>query len=183
MLRRAQPSDESAVVRIHVDSWRSAYRGILSDEFLNDGLVADRRALWHERFANLNRADQLILVSGDGTEIRGFACVLFDADGECGSLLDNLHVAPGLKGKGLGRELMAAAAGQVEQRAIRPALHLWVYEKNAAARGFYERMGGQLSTSIVEPTADGNEVKVLRYVWQDLSILTRAGGEGSLGGR
>jgi len=34
MLRLAQVSDERAVARLHADSWRTAYRGILRDDFL-----------------------------------------------------------------------------------------------------------------------------------------------------
>jgi GNAT superfamily N-acetyltransferase len=174
MLRRAQLSDESAIVRLHVDSWRSAYRGILRDEFLDGALPADRSELWKARFASLNRADQLILVSAERGEIQGFACVFFDADGEWGTLLDNLHVLPGLKGKGLGRELLSAVAQHVQHSGHRQLLHLWVFEKNAAARRFYERLGGALTTCITERTPDGDEANVLRYVWRDLSVLTQA---------
>jgi ribosomal protein S18 acetylase RimI-like enzyme len=174
MLRHAQLSDESAVARLHVESWRSAYRGVLRDEFLDGAVVADRGGLWKARFAELNRADQLILVSEEGGDLQGFACVFFDADAEWGTLIDNLHVVPGLKGKGLGRELMGAVAQHLQRSGYRQLLHLWVFEKNAAARGFYERLGGTIATRITEATPDGDEAEVLRYFWPDLSFLTQA---------
>jgi GNAT superfamily N-acetyltransferase len=180
MLRRAQPTDETAIARLHVDSWRSAYRGILRDDFLDGALVANRRDIWRARFSALNRADQLILVSEEQGEIQGFACVFFEADAEWGTLLDNLHVVPGLKGKGLGRVLMSAVAQHLQRSSHRQLLHLWVFEKNTAARGFYDRLGGTISTHITEATPDGDEANILRYVWQDLSILTHPGEGGAI---
>jgi len=34
--------DEAAIARLHADSWRAAYRGILRDDFLDDTVVANR---------------------------------------------------------------------------------------------------------------------------------------------
>ena len=105
-LRRAQAADEPAIAWLHADSWRTAYRGILRDDFLDGALAANRRRLWSGRFCEINREDQLIILSEELGEIRGFACAFLDADPEWGTLVDNLHVIPGLKGRGLGRQLM-----------------------------------------------------------------------------
>jgi ribosomal protein S18 acetylase RimI-like enzyme len=173
MLRLAQVSDEAAVARLHAVSWRTAYRGILRDDFLDGAVVANRRELWGTRFAEINRTDQLILVSEEGGEIQGFACAYLDADPEWGTLVDNLHVVPGLKGKGLGRQLMAAVAEDVQRHALNAVLHLWVYEQNAQARRFYERLGGLVTASLAEPAPDGSRVNVLRYSWQELTFLAQ----------
>jgi GNAT superfamily N-acetyltransferase len=173
-LRRAQPADEAAIARLHADSWRTAYRGILRDEFLDGAVVANRRELWSARFSDLNRADQLILVSEERGEIQGFACAFFDADSEWGTLLDNLHVVPGSKGQGLGRELIFAVAENVRRYGHHPRLHLWVYEQNAGARRFYERLGGSATTCVAESAPDGSQVSALRYVWRELSLLARS---------
>ena len=171
MLRLAHVSDEPAVARLHADSWRTAYRGILRDDFLDGAVVANRRELWSARFAEINRTDQLILVSEECGEIQAFACAYLDADPEWGTLVDNLHVVPGLKGKGLGRKLMAAVAEDVQRHALHPVLHLWVYEQNDQARRFYERLGGLVSTCVAEPAPDGSRVNVLRYGWRALTFI------------
>ena len=171
MLRLAQAADEPAVARLHAESWRTAYRGILRDDFLDGAVAANRRELWSTRFSEINRADQLILVSEEGEEIQAFACAYLDADPEWGTLVDNLHVVPGLKGKGLGRLLMAAVAEDVQRHGLHPVLHLWVYEQNAQARRFYERLGGLVTTCVAKTTPDGSRVNVLRYGWRELSFL------------
>ena len=172
-LRRAVAADEAAIARLHADSWRTAYRGILRDDFLNDTVVENRRELWSTRFAQIGREDQLILVSEERGEIQGFACAFFDADPEWGTLLDNLHVIPGLKGRGLGRQLIAAVAENVRQNGEHSALHLWVYEQNTQARGFYERLGGVITEVVAEAAPDGSRVNALRYAWRELSFFTR----------
>lgn len=172
-LRRAVAMDEAAIARLHADSWRTAYRGILRDDFLDETVVANRRELWRTRFSEIGREDQLILVSEERGEIQAFACAFLDADPEWGTLLDNLHVIPGLKGKGLGRQLMAAVAENVRQHADHSLLHLWVYEQNTQARGFYERLGGVITDSVAEEAPDGSRVNALRYAWRELSFFAR----------
>jgi GNAT superfamily N-acetyltransferase len=171
MLRRARAADEAAVARLHADSWRSTYRGILRDEFLDGAVVADRRDLWRTRFADLDRADQLLWVNDEGGEIQGFACAFIAADPEWGTLLDNLHVRPGLKGRGLGRGLMLAVAEHIQSLEHPPLMHLWVYEGNDNARRFYETLGGVCTACVAELAPDGAQVNALRYSWRDLSLL------------
>jgi GNAT superfamily N-acetyltransferase len=172
-LRRAVVADEPAIARLHADSWRTAYRGILRDDFLDDTVVANRRALWSTRFAEIDREDRLILVSEERGEIQAFACAFFDADPEWGTLLDNLHVIPGFKGRGLGRQLISAVAANVLRHGLHSMLHLWVYEQNTQARGFYDRLGGVVTGCIAEAAPDGSRVNALRYAWRELSFLAQ----------
>jgi len=172
-LRCAQAADEAAIARLHADSWRTAYRGILRDDFLDGTVVANRRALWSTRFSEIDREDQLILVSEESGEIRAFACAFLDADPEWGTLLDNLHVIPGLQGRGLGRQLMAKVAENIQRRGLHATLHLWVYEQNIPARGFYERLGGLIIDCVAEAAPDGSRVNALRYGWRELSLLAQ----------
>ncbi len=175
-LRAAQPGDAPAIAMLHANSWRSAYRGILGDEFLDGVLDENRRAVWASRLCDEPQGNQIILVDEDAGQIHGFACAFIDADPEWGTLLDNLHVVPDLKGQGLGRRLMAAIAAAVLQAASKPMLHLWAYEKNLAARRFYERLGGVVTASEEEPTPDGARATVVCYFWPQLSQLAACAG-------
>jgi GNAT superfamily N-acetyltransferase len=143
---------------------------------LDGPLLADRQALWRGRFAELNRIDQIVLVDEEAGKIQGFACAFLDADPEWGTLLDNLHVVPEYKGNGLGHQLMAAVADQI-LKLNRTRLHLWAFEQNHAARRFYERLGGVITTSHVESAPDGREVNAVRYCWSDLANVQWARGK------
>ena len=169
-IRVAEPADADAIAQLHAHSWHTAYRGILSDDFLDGPLVENRRALWRDRFAEANRTGQLVLVDELAGQIQGFACAFLDADPEWGTLLDNLHVVPECKGKGLGRQLMLHVANRlIEVGCTR--LHLWAFEQNHAARRFYERLGGVMTMRQAESAPDGREVNAVRYCWSDLGGL------------
>jgi len=170
-IRMAELADANAVAQLHTHSWQTAYRGILRDDFLEGPLRENRRALWHGRLSELNRADQFVLVDEHEGEIRGFACGFLDADPEWGCLLDNLHVVPELKGQGLGRQLMKEVAGRVLHSTSTGRLHLWAYEQNLAARRFYEQLGGVITLRHAEPALDGTQVNAVRYCWSELASL------------
>jgi GNAT superfamily N-acetyltransferase len=169
-IRVAEAADADVIAMLHARSWHTAYRGILSDDFLDGPLLADRRALWRVRFAGANQADQMVLVDEEGGNIQGFACAYLDADPDWGTLLDNLHVVPECKGKGLGRQLMAEVAHRI-LKLNRTRLHLWAFEQNHAARRFYERLGGVVTTNHAEAAPDGREVNAVRYCWSDLAVV------------
>jgi GNAT superfamily N-acetyltransferase len=170
-IRVAELTDAVAIAQLHTQSWQTAYRGILSEDFLQDSLPENRRLLWHTRLSDTDRADQLVLLDEQDGTVRGFGCAFLEADPEWGCLLDNLHVVPDLKGKGLGRQLMAAVAQRVLLSNPRSRLHLWAYERNLGARRFYERLGGVITERHAELAPDGNQVNAFRYCWSDLSGL------------
>lgn len=110
-VRPAMLSDAIAIADLHAESWRSTYRGILGDAFLDGPVIQDRRKLWEARLSRSPMPDtQLVRVIEDGGVLTAFVCALLDADPEWGALLDNLHVSPSSKGQGLGRRLMAEVA-------------------------------------------------------------------------
>ncbi|HEY0747503.1 MAG TPA: GNAT family N-acetyltransferase [Steroidobacteraceae bacterium] len=181
-IRAAVLSDAASIASLHASSWQTAYRGILQQDFLDGPVIANRRQLWERRLCADPPQGQFILVSDQGGEIQGFACAFLDADPEWGTLLDNLHVAPRQKGRGLGGQLMAVVAQTVLRDGLIPRLHLWVYEKNLPARRFYERLGGSATDCVVEPAPDGGHVTAIRYAWRPLGDLAaRCGHDGSLG--
>jgi len=175
-IRAAEPSDAAAIARLHAVSWQTAYRSILRDDFLDGPVLSNRSELWSARFHGPARADQIVLVEDCAGEIQGFACAFLDADPEWGTLLDNLHVAPFLKGKGLGRRLLCEVAQRVLQHNSCLRMHLWAYEQNLAARRFYEQLGGEVTEQVAEQAPDGTELNAVRYCWSDLRGLAGQGG-------
>jgi GNAT superfamily N-acetyltransferase len=174
-IREAGIADAGAIAQLHARSWQNTYRGILSDDFLAGPVLPNRLALWNSRFFGPQPAGQIIVVDDCGGEIQGFACAFCDADPEWGTLLDNLHVVPNLKGKGLGRRLMSEIAQHVLKDSTCLRLHLWAYEKNLEARRFYERLGGQNTALVNEPAPDGAQLNAVRYSWSDVSALIARG--------
>jgi GNAT superfamily N-acetyltransferase len=170
ILREATIKDSEQIALLHAQSWQVHYRGILREEYLNNMVQEDRLQLWHNRLLH-PKPNQYVLVAEEKPVICGLACLYANYDPVWGSLLDNLHVLPPYKGRGIGRRLLlSAAAWSYHQNPVMP-LHLWVYVKNESARGFYASLGGvHEETQQVENPGGGN-AEVCLYIWRDVATL------------
>ena len=172
VIRPATEADAASVAAIHVASWRDAYAGILSAEFLNGPIEADRLAVWSQRLQD-RRSAQLVDIACDlAGQPFGFVCGYRDSDPRWGSLIDNLHVLPQSRGGGVGERLLRGAARQLAANGADSGLHLWVFEANVAALRFYQRLGGRVveRTNSHIPAAGGKPV--LRVHWPSLAQVS-----------
>jgi GNAT superfamily N-acetyltransferase len=172
--RSAGAGDAEAIAALHAESWRRHYRGAYSDVFLDGDVFNDRARVWTERLRTDDNASYTV-VGEDDAGIAGFAHVIFGADPEWGALLDNLHVKPQHKRRGIGSELFGLIALPVIDR--NTPLYLWVLERNTNARAFYEaRRGVRVERAPVSaPGGVASRIvgspRKLRYAWSDPSVL------------
>lgn len=173
--REASLSDASAIGRLHVDSWRETYAGILPDQLL-DGLSAEARsAMWSSVLEEPAGSRQTaVFVAETRGEIVGF--------GACGGQRDEtlrdrgfaaeigaVYVRKSHQGAGIGRCLMGRMAGKLLEQGRRTA-SLWVLQDNVSARNFYETMGGSVVGERVGAQA-GATLREVAYGWSDLAAL------------
>lgn len=153
-------ADAQLIARMHAQSWASAYRGILPEDFLDREVSADREKHWLARFEELaNDAGEVLVAFQDDQPI-GFVCLI--APDENGSVLvDNLHALPGARGSGLGTAMLGFAKKWARDRSA-TSLHLFVLEPNLAAIGFYESRGWRLAGR-KDDTMGGIDITALRY--------------------
>jgi hypothetical protein len=163
-IRYGTPEDADAIAALHAESWRSAYRGLIPDEDLGEALDGERLQFWRARFAAPDADRRVVFLAMADGLIVGFACVLADVEPEHESLLDNLHVKPGWRGRGIGARLLNEA--RLWSAAIAPGepMHLWVLEGNLAARRFYRSQGGVEEDRRVEHRG-GMAIVSLRCKW------------------
>lgn len=161
----AGASDVTALAEVHTESWRSAYRGLLPDAYLDGPILEDRRRFWARRMSEPVTDRRLVLKATDADTLVGFVCAALDVDPTWGARIENLHVAPSRKGEGIGLALFESARGWITQRAPGQPMHLWVLEGNVAARRFYERQGGVVADRKVIDVTDGIAVPEVRYTW------------------
>lgn len=169
-LRQAVTSDAETIAALHTESWRSAYRGILSDDYLDGTIFDERKAYWQEGLNAPQPERRFVLLAEQAGEAVAFVSVFLDEEPGFGALLHNLHVRPALKGQGLGKLLMAEAAKWTLAQHTNQ-MHLWVFEANREARKFYEALGGRVVGEDFASVAGNVERKLLRYFWNDLTIL------------
>lgn len=167
MVRRARPADAASIGAVHVAAWRSAYAGVLPDEYLAR-MSAARQAAYYD--ADI-RAGGGVFVATSGSVV-GFATAgrarrSGIAEGE----VHTLYVLDDYRDQGIGRALLQAAASHLKSLGCRSAF-LWVLSGNGA-KWFYQRMGGrpgmQAFTSV-----GGVRVPQTAYVWDPIEAMLPA---------
>jgi ribosomal protein S18 acetylase RimI-like enzyme len=171
IIRDATVKDVAAIAALHADSWRSGYRTILSDDYLEKEVYRERLAVWQERFSRTCQKAMFVMVAEANLTVVGFVCVFPDEDSVFGSFLDNLHVAPRMTGQGIGRKLLSEAVRHLATNGSRSGLYLWVIEQNERARRFYEKAGARVVGSKANTMPDNTHVVALRCYWNSPETL------------
>ena len=171
LVRAGTEADVGSIADLHTQSWRAAYRGILSDYYLDGAAHEDRLTSWQKRYSDQHANPMLVMVAELDGELAGFICIFPDEDAVFGSLLDNLHIAPNLTGSAIGRRLVSEAVKRLIVESPGSGMYLWVFARNHGARRFYERAGAIAADSAEKPMPDGNRVLSVRYHWPDPAIL------------
>jgi GNAT superfamily N-acetyltransferase len=167
-IEEAVPADAAAIAALHAESWRTAYRGFLPDTFLDGPVFDERLQFWMARMAAPDPHRRLVIKAVSDDRMLGFACVVLDADEKWGALLDNLHVRPDLKGRGIGKRLFDRARAWIATVEPDRCMHLTVIEANQYARRFYDREGGRIVERLMAEHVPGTHVPILRYLWDPL---------------
>jgi GNAT superfamily N-acetyltransferase len=174
--RTAGHGDAKAIAALHADSWQRHYRIAYTDHFLEDEAAGFLLDIWTGRFDRPDPGRRTILAETDGSLV-GLAHTVLDDNPAWGALLDNLHVAYGLKRQGVGTQLLSLTARTVLAERPGSGLYLWVLEKNVNARAFYDARGGSCveARAVLPPGGDQGRLNGkpigLRYAWPDPSTL------------
>jgi|SRR5215813_5164957 len=172
VFRDGTPSDAHAIAHLHAESWCLAYRGILSDHYLDQQVHADRLTGWQKRLpttADASSSKMLLILALDSGKLLGFSCAFSEHDSSYGSYLDNLHVAPGLTGRGIGSGLLRLTMERLRDSGSKSGLYLWVLERNTRARRFYQHHGAtEITPAVLIPMPDGQSLPEVRCFWPKL---------------
>ena len=163
--------DATEASRMHADTWRSSYRGLVPDELL-DGLSPSRwENGWRRGFESLDPA-RVVHVAEITGRIVGFAGGGRARPGAPPGYLGEvyaLYVHPTQQGKGIGRRLLRAVAEGLVERGLVPIV-IWTLSNNPGSRGFYEARGGAVVGEKRE-AFDGYELSEVGYGWRDPAPL------------
>ena len=159
MVRMATIEDAETIALIHVRSWQTAYEGIVPAQFLAALSIQERANMWRKVISEYHGI--VLLAASPHGEV-GF--ISFgpsrDEDGREKAEIYAIYVLPQFWHQGIGRELLDEAERRLKGFS---AFTLWVLEKNARARRFYEARGFRLDGSRKEDTIGGVLLTELRY--------------------
>ncbi|MCL6603662.1 MAG: GNAT family N-acetyltransferase [Paenibacillus sp.] len=143
-VRLASVNDIEGIARVHVDSWKSTYHGILPDTVLANISIETRINNWKLILNNLHQDEVIYIIEDDSGNIVGFVhggkCREMEYDFE----LYALYLLKTAQGNGYGKLLFNKIVQTLQQRNYQ-SLMLWVLEENPSIY-FYKRLGGQYIT-------------------------------------
>jgi L-amino acid N-acyltransferase YncA len=167
-IREATKQDIPSIASVHVASWQSTYRGIVSDTFL-DSLKTEQ---FIQRWESIFKKNPLVLVAeNDENKVVGFISGgpsrfpehPFEAE------LYAVYLLKDVQRQGTGKKLLLELVRRLVSRGYRSML-VWVLKKNPA-RKFYEKMGG---TPVTENLIDigGQKHPEMAYGWHSLQDIS-----------
>ena len=171
-IRPAVADDAAPIAKVHVDSWRTTYKGIVPDDYLN-GLSYERsQKRWLERFQQGGGGLSTYVAQDQAGDVVGFACGSDNRedDADYTGELQAIYLLASSQGQGIGHMLVRAVAQALNQRGHR-SMVVWVLAANPAC-GFYEAIGGQ---SVRQKTIriGGVDLNEVQYGWKDVSVLLK----------
>jgi ribosomal protein S18 acetylase RimI-like enzyme len=171
IIREAVPADAQAIARVNVDTWRTAYTGLVPADFLADLSYEHSEQLWYDRLVEAGQTGTFAYVGENAAgQIVGFAIGGPEREGDPNyrGELYGLYILEEYQRQGLGRRLVSTVAERLVKQGLDSML-IWVLADNQA-RGFYETLGGQ---SLYQKYITVGRARLLEvaYGWQDISRL------------
>jgi GNAT superfamily N-acetyltransferase len=169
LIRHAQVSDASAIARVSVDTWRSAYHGIVPEQYLASLAYDDRAERFRGTLADPD-AETCCYVAEDDSEVVGFAWggPRREGDERYSGELYAIYVLAERQRAGAGRALVRTVAADLLWRGMRSML-IWVLAANPSRR-FYEALGGKPAGQ-TEIEIGGARLVEMAYGWDDVTSL------------
>lgn len=163
-IRKAILSDAKGIAKVHVNSWKTTYANIVSDEYLSNLSYESREKMWTNAIPN---GDVYVAESHEGI-IVGFSKGGKERsnkyngyDGE----IYAIYILKEYQGKGIGKALVKPVIDEIKGMGLNSMLVLVL--KDNISRLFYESLGGR-KIDTVEVEIGGKKFSELVYGWEDI---------------
>ncbi len=172
-IRPAQPEDAPAIAHVHVESWRTTYKGLMPDETLANLSAERRETFWRDVISNHDSNNFVYVAETDAGQVVGFASGGPEREnhpvykGE----LYAIYLLQTSQGQGMGRALATQVAKKLVENGFSNML-VWVLTGNAACH-FYEALGGK-EVGRKPFTLNDEKLEEIGYGYEDILPLTQA---------
>jgi len=166
LIRAAAQDDADSISRVHIESWRTTYRGIVPDKFLADLNAEERTIRWRE----VIDSDPNVLIAKRDGQVVGFISggAIREPLEEYDAELFAIYLLAEVQGKGIGTSLLMELAKRLDEGGFQ-SMAVWVLEANES-RGFYEKSGAVRVTA-KEIEIGGVLLPVVAYAWPSLKTV------------
>lgn len=167
-IKKASEVDIKSIARVYVDGWKTTYRGLVPDDYLDRLSYEEAEQRWLN-FLNHAKEPFIYSAMNEAGEIIGFAAGKSIVDDNFDGELYSLYLLQECRGLGVGRQLVSAIAKHFKEIGI-ASMMVWVMERNKSGLGFYERIGGKAYLHR-KSEFGGMVVEDVAYGWKDVSVL------------
>lgn len=163
-IKTASIHDVKDLSYIHALSWKTAYKGIVPQEYL-DNLKND---FWVSSFEKWI-SDYTIIAKLVYVGNEAIGCIAYGKSRDV-SLPDwgeiiSLYVLPEYFGRGFGKALIVSAINDMHQIGFKN-IYLWVLEENLQAQKFYNKNGFSKTEDKLSCEISGKQLFDLRFIHQ-----------------
>ena len=174
-IRPAGIDDARGIAEVHIESWKSAYRGIFPQSLLDGLSVEKRESGWRDLLAvQEQHAGTMLLGCDAGGRVVGFVSGGKERTGqlECDGELYAIYLRQEAQRQGLGTLLVRQLVHELVTRGF-GSMVVWVLELNPATR-FYECLGGKFIGQR-EIERGGQTFIEVAYGWRSLNMFLESG--------
>jgi len=165
LIRKAEVDDATGIAKVQVDSWKTTFKGIVPDDFLESLSYEKREPIWKRAVMENN----LYIAEDENNHVIGFSVGGKERTGNYETFpgeLYSIFILKEYQGTGIGRLLVKSVVNDLKKKKLNSML-VWIIEENPACQ-FYEALGGKkVDTREIE--IGGKKLSEVAYGWNDLS--------------
>lgn len=167
-IRQATSEDVKDIAKVHVDSWKTTYKGIVPDSYLNKLSYDKRTELWEKNITD--QRTYTIVAENKASQVVGFASAGKKAENTVANSgdLTSIYLLQEYQGRGVGKKLLEEVFRYFKQLGYEK-IFVEVLSDNKT-RYFYEHYGATIEKT-AQININGKILNELIYVWNDIDII------------
>ena len=168
ILRKAEINDVAGITIVHIETWRTTYKGIVPDEIIQNLSSREKDEKWSQMLKEMIKTEIYYVAEDENGKIIGFAVGGLERSGDPtykGELM-GIYILKEYQNIGIGRTLIKIIVTELLKLGINNML-VWVLKENPY-KTFYEKIGGKV---IKERLHEKLKLPVLAYGWDNLEDL------------
>lgn len=145
-IRLASLNDIEGIAKVHLESWKTTYKNIISDSYLSNITLEGRIRNWTWVFNNSNNGEVIYVLEDENNQIIGFLSggKSRESNLEYEAELYAIYLLKDAQSKGYGRLLVNRFIEELKLTKYE-SMMLWVLKENPAIN-FYKKLGGEYIT-------------------------------------
>jgi ribosomal protein S18 acetylase RimI-like enzyme len=143
-IRKAKISDLDGIIRVNVETWKTSYRGVVPDNYIQGFSIRIHDKMWQAQLKNMIAENIFYIAENNKGEVIGFVIggLERNKDPNYKGELMGIYILKEYQRLGIGKALTRKIVENLIKMKINTML-VWVLENNPY-RAFYDTLGGKI---------------------------------------